>query len=105
VTSSSTYKHLEELIPKKCWLLQWEKRRSNSWYCKVYTGNRKYAYRSLKTEDKRIAKEKAYEVFAEVITQVKTTGSASPKIISNLCVRWIKIQEDRYAGGKLSTTL
>ena len=103
--ASSSYKHYEELIPKKCWLLQWEKRRSNYWYCKVYTGNRKYAYRSLKTEDKEIAREKAYETFAEVITQVKTTGSASSKTIRNLCDKWIKRQEDRNDGGNLSTTL
>ena len=102
---SSTYKHFEELIPKKCWLLQWQKRRSKSWYCKIYTGDRKYAYRSLKTEDKKIATEKAYEVFAEVVTQVRSTGSASPKTIRSLCQRWIKRQEDRNAGGNLSTTL
>jgi len=104
-STSSTYKDLEELIPQKCWVFKWAKRRSPYWYCRIYTGGRKYAHRSLKTEDLKIAKEKAYEVFAEVITQVKTTGSASPKTIRNLCERWIKRQEDRNAGGNLSTTL
>ena len=73
MTASSTYKDLEELIPQKCWIFKWAKRRSQYWYCRIYTGERKYSHRSLKTEDLKIAKEKAYEVFAEVITQVKTT--------------------------------
>lgn len=105
VETSSSYKSIEELIPKRMWLLQWQNRRTQYWYCKVYTGDRRYAYRSLKTEDKKVASQKAYEVFAEVVTQVKTTGSASPKTICNLCDRWIKRQEDRNAGGNLSTTL
>lgn len=86
-------------------MLQWKNRRSQYWYCKVYIGNRKYAYRSLKTEDKSIAAQKAYEVFAEVVTQVRTTGSASPKTVRNLCNKWIKRQEDRNSGGNLSATL
>ena len=104
-SSSNTYKHLEELIPKKCWIFKWTKRRSQYWYCRIYTGDRKYSHRSLKTEDIKIAREKAYEVFADVVTQVKTTGSASPKTIRNLCNKWIKRQEDRNAGGNLSNTL
>ena len=102
---SSSYAVLEELIPKKLWLVKFAKKRTQYWYCRIYTGNRKYAERTLKTTDKTIATEKAYEVFAEVITQMKTTGSASPKTIRTLCERWIKRQEDRTAGGSLSTTL
>ena len=102
---SSSYSVLEELIPKKLWLVKFAKKRTQYWYCRIYTGNRKYAERSLKTEDKGIALEKAYEVFAEVITQMKTTGSASPKTVRALCEKWIKRQEDRNAGGSLSTTL
>ena len=102
---SSSYSVLEEIIPKKLWLVKFAKKRTQYWYCRIYTGNRKYAERSLKTEDKGIALEKAYEVFAEVITQMKTTGSASPKTVRALCEKWIKRQEDRNAGGSLSTTL
>lgn len=102
---SRSYKHLEELIPKKLWLLQYEGKRTSNWYCRVYTGNRKYASRSLKTENEKIAREKAFEVFAEVVTQVKTSGSASPKTVVQLCEKWIKRQADRNAGGNLSTTL
>ena len=102
---SSSYQVLEELIPKKLWLVKFAKKRTQYWYCRIYTGNRKYAERSLKTEDKGIATDKAYEVFAEVITQMKTTGSASPKTVRALCEKWIKRQEDRNAGGSLSTTL
>lgn len=103
--ASNSYKVIEELIPKRMWILLWEKRRSEYWYCKTYTGDRKYCYRSLKTTDKQIAKAKSYDVFAEVLQQFKTTGSASPKTIRNLCDKWIKRQEDRNAGGNLSTTL
>ncbi len=102
---SASYSTLEELIPKRLWILQFAKKRTHYWYCRVYTGNRKYAERSLKTKDKQEAKEKAYEVFAEVITQVRNTGSASPKTIRTLCDKWIKRQEDRNAAGQLSTTL
>jgi hypothetical protein len=105
VETTNSYKSIEELIPKRMWLLQWQNRRSQYWYCKVYTGNRKYAYRSLKTEEKTVATQKAYEVFAEVVTQVKATGTSSPKTVRNLCDKWIKRQEDRNAGGNLSTTL
>lgn len=101
----ASYRHIEELIPKKVWLLQYENKRTQYWYCKVYTGNRKYAVRSLKTEDKEQAKEKAYEIFAEVLTQIKTTGSASPLTVRNLCDKWIRRQENRHSGGKLSATL
>ena len=75
------------------------------WYCRVATGNRKYAHRSLKTVEKAIASERAYAAFAEILTQVKATGSASPRTIVNLCERWIKRQQDRNDGGTLSTTL
>lgn len=102
---SKSYAALEELIPKKLWILQYTKKRTTSWYARIYTGNRKYAERSLKTEDKKVAAQKAFEVFAEVITQVKATGSASPKTIRTLCAKWLKRQEDRNAGGELSTTL
>jgi integrase len=101
----ASYRHIEELIPKKVWLLQYENKRTQCWYCKVYTGNRKYAVRSLKTEDKEQAKEKAYEMFAEILTQIKTTGSASPLTVRNLCDKWIRRQESRHTGGKLSATL
>jgi hypothetical protein len=84
--ASSSYKVIEELIPKRMWILLWEKRRSDYWYCKTYTGDRKYCYRSLKTTDKQIAQAKSYEVFAEVLQQFKTTGSASPKTIREALV-------------------
>lgn len=102
---SSSYQVLEELIPKKLWLLKFAKKRTQNWYCRVYTGNRKYAERTLKTEDKEIARDKAYELFAEIVTQLKTTGSASPKTIRYFCEKWIKRQSDRHDGGQLSTTL
>ncbi len=47
-------------------------------------------HRRHKTEDKSIAIDKAYEDFAEVITQMKTIGSTSPKTIRALCEKWIK---------------
>lgn len=101
----SAYEEIHELIPKKLWVLRWKNRRSQYWYCKVYTGNRKYATRSLKTLDEVIAREKAYEEFAEVITQVRSTGSASPKTVRTLCDKWVKRQEERHDGGNLSQTL
>ena len=87
------------------WILQYEGKRTDYWYCRVATGNRKYAHRSLKTTDKATASERAYAAFAEILTQVKATGSASPRTIVNLCERWIKRQQDRNDGGTLSTTL
>lgn len=103
--SVASYKVLEELVPKRVWILQYEGKRTDYWYVRVATGNRKYAHRSLKTNDKETAKEKAYELFAEILTQVKTTGSSSPKTIQNMCNKWIKRQADRNAGGNLSDTL
>ena len=103
--AGSSYKIIEELIPDRMWILLWEKRRSSYWYCRTYTRDRKYCYRSLKTTDKKIATAKAYEVFTDVLQQVRATGSASPKTIRNLCDKWIKRQEIRNAGGNLSTTL
>ena len=101
----ASYKVLEELVPKRLWILQYEGKRTDYWYCRVATGNRKYAHRSLKTTDKATASERAYAAFAEILTQVKATGSASPRTIVNLCERWIKRQQDRNDGGTLSTTL
>ena len=62
-------------------------------------------YRSLKTEDKETARARAYEKWMEVNTQVKNTGSASPKTIRYFCDKWIKRQETRQAGGNLSHSL
>ena len=73
-----------ELVPKRLWILQYEGKRTDYWYVRVSTGDRRYAHRSLKTTDERVARDKAYEVFAEILTQLKTTGSA-PKTIRNLC--------------------
>lgn len=101
----ASYKNLKELIPKRCWILQYEGKRTDYWYVRVSTGNRKYAHRSLKTTDKATAEEKAYAEFAEILSQVKATGSSSPKTVRNLCDKWVKRQEDRNAGGNLSTTL
>ena len=101
----AAYKVLEELVPKRLWILQYEGKRTDYWYVRVATGNRKYAHRSLKTTDRDSARERAYEAFAEILTQVKATGSASPKTVIHLCERWIKRQQDRNAGGTLSTTL
>ena len=92
-------------MPKRLWILQYEGKRTDYWYCRVATGNRKYAHRSLKTTDKATASERAYEAFSEILSQVKATGSASPRTIVNLCERWIKRQQDRNDGGTLSTTL
>jgi len=102
-----SYKSIEPLIPKRLWLLQYEGKRTNYWYCKIYegAGKRKYITRSLKTTDKQSASERAYEMYSDILQQVKTTGSASPKTVRQLCNRWIKRQEDRNAGGELSTTL
>ena len=80
-------------------------KRTNYWYCRIYTGNKKYVYRSLKTEDKEIERDHAYEKLMEVNTQVQNTGSASPKTIKYFCDKWIKWKETRQAGGNLSHSL
>jgi hypothetical protein len=103
----ASYKHNEPLIPKRLWLVQYEGKRTDYWYCKIYegAGKRKYVVRSLKTEDKKTATDRAYEMYSEILQQVKDTGSASPKTVRQLCNRWIKRQEDRNAGGELSSSL
>ena len=101
----ASYKVLLELVPKRLWILQYEGKRTDYWYVRVSTGDRKYAHRSLKTIEEQVARDKAYEVFAEILTQLKTTGSTSPKTIRNLCDKWIKRQDDRNADGTLSTSL
>ena len=75
--------HSEEewLVPKKLLLCKLRNKRTSYWYCRVYAGNKKYVYRSLKTEDKKLASERAYEEWMKINTQIKTTGSASPKTI------------------------
>ena len=45
--------------------------------------------RSLKTKDKEQAKEVAYKIFAEILTQKNTTGSTSPKDIKSLSRKYI----------------
>jgi len=101
----ASYKVIVELVPKRLWILQYEGKRTEYWYARVSTGNRGYAHRSLKTIDEQIAREKAFDEFAEIITQVKKTGSSSSKTIRNLCDKWIKRQEDRNVDGTLSKTL
>ena len=52
----AAYKVLEELVPKRLWILQYEGKRTDYWYVRVATGNRKYAHRSLKTTDRDSAR-------------------------------------------------
>ena len=52
----------EELVKGKLLLCKLNgKKRTNYWYCRVYAGDRKYVYRSLKTEDKNSAQDRGYE--------------------------------------------
>ena len=99
--------HVEEeyLVPNKLLLCKLRNKRTNYWYCRVYAGNKKYVYRSLKTEDKAIARDRAYEKWMEVRDQINKTGSASPKTIRFFCDKWIKRQAARQAGGNLSHSL
>ena len=84
---------------------QYEGKRTDYWYCRVATGNRKYAHRSLKTTDKATASERAYAAFAGDTFASQSDRFCSPRTIVNLCERWIKRQQDRNDGGTLSTTL
>ena len=102
---SKSYEAIEELIPGQLWVIRHKHKRSTFWYARVYTGDRKYSERSLKTEDLKTAKEKAYEIYVEVKNQIKVTGSASPKTIRFYVDKWIKRQSDRNAGDTLSTSL
>ena len=93
------------LISRQLWIIRHKHKRSTYWYARVYQGDRKYSERSLKTEDLKTAKEKAYEIYVEVKKQIKVTGSASLKTIRFYVDKWIKHQSDRNSGGTLSTSL
>ena len=103
--ASGSHSEEEWLVPKKLLLCKLRNKRTSYWYCRVYAGNKKYVYRSLKTEDKKLASERAYEEWMKINTQIKTTGSASPKTIRFYCNKWIKRQETRHLGGTLSQSL
>tara|TARA_A100001234_G_scaffold40756_1_gene33022 strand:+ start:510 stop:1871 length:1362 start_codon:yes stop_codon:yes gene_type:complete len=81
----------EVLIPQKLWIYNQVKRGKvgSIWHCTVYISRDNRPMRSLKTKDKEQAKELAYNIFAEVITQKKTTGSTSPKDIRALSRKYI----------------
>jgi len=81
----------EVLIPKKLWIYNQVKRGKvgNIWHCTVYIDRDNRPMRSLKTKDKEQAKEVAYKIFAEIITQKNTTGSTSPKDIRSLSRKYI----------------
>ena len=97
---SKTYREYEVLIKDRMWLLLWAPgRRSDYYYAKVKVGTKKYAYRSLKTDNKDLATEKAFDIYAEVINQIKKTGSSSPLTVRSLCNKWIKQKQDRHDGG------
>ena len=103
---SKTYREYEVLIKDRMWLLMWAPgRRSDYYYAKIKVGIKKYAYRSLKTDNKDLATEKAFDVYTDVINQVKKTGSSSPLTVRSLCNKWIKQKQDRYDGGNLSLSL
>ena len=88
---SKTYREYEVLIKDRMWLLMWAPgRRSDYYYAKIKVGIKKYAYRSLKTDNKDLATEKAFDVYTDVINQVKKTGSSSPLTVRSLCNKWIK---------------
>ena len=103
---SKTYREYEVLIKDRMWLLLWAPgRRSDYYYAKVKVGTKNYAYRSLKTDNKDLATEKAFDIYAEVINQIKKTGSSSPLTVRSLCNKWIKQKQDRHDGGNLSLSL
>ena len=103
---SKSYAAMVELIPDRLWILKYANKRSQYWYCSVYTGgSRKYNERSLKTEDESVARDKAYEKYADIVAEIKSGNTPTRKTIQNYCQRWIKIQEERVGGGKLSKSL
>lgn len=97
----------EELIPKKLWIYNQVKRGQvgNIWHCTIYISRDKRPMRSLKTTDKKAAIELAYEVFASVISQSKTTGSTSPKNIKNLAKKYIAEYEIKHKNGEKGGSL
>ena len=74
----TTYRDLEELIPGRLLLFLYADGRSPNWSCRIYTGNRRYLWRSLKTTDREQAKIKAFDLWAEVAHQVKEGVVAEP---------------------------
>ena len=99
---SKSYAAMVELIPDRLWILKYANKRSQYWYCSVYTGgSRKYNERSLKTEDESVARDKAYEKYADIVSEIKS-GTTPTRKQSNYCQRWIRIQEERVGGGKLA---
>ena len=78
--------HVEEeyLVPNKLLLCKLRNKRTNYWYCRVYAGNKKYVYRSLKTEDKAIARDRAYEKWMEVRDQINKTTESEIKLPENI---------------------
>lgn len=81
------------------------KRGQRHWYCKVYINRETRPTRSLKTTDKEEAKRLAYELFAELKTQSKTTGSTSPKDVDSLCRRWVRHRELMHKNGEKGGSL
>jgi hypothetical protein len=101
----TTYSDLEELIPGRLLLFLYADGRSPNWSCRIYTGNRRYLWRSLKTTDKEQAKVKAFDLWAEVAHQVKEGVVAEPADLDREINRWIDLQEKRFKAGEIGRTL
>jgi hypothetical protein len=76
--------HVEEeyLVPNKLLLCKLRNKTTNYWYCRVHAGHKKYVYRSLKTEDKETARDRAYDKWMEVRDQIK--GITGDSLLSYL---------------------
>ena len=97
----------ETLIPDKLWIFNQVKRGKvgKIWHCKVYISRENRPMRSLKTEDKELAKKNAYDTFAEVLNQSNTTGTTSPKNIERLSRKYIDIYELKNKNGEKGGSL
>ena len=97
----------EVLIPNKLWIYNQIKRGKvgSIWHCTVYISRDNRPMRSLKTKDKKQAKELAYETFAEIVNQSSSTGSTSPKDIKSFAKKYISEYElkhkNKEKGGSL----
>jgi hypothetical protein len=92
----------EVLIPKRLWIYNQVKRGNigKIWHCTIYISRDNRPMRSLKTKDKEVAKGLAYDIFAEILSQSKKTGSTSPKDIKHLARKYVSEYELKCKNGE-----
>ena len=91
-SDSKSFLEKVELIPKQLHIVRYRNKKSPYWYAlvKLLKGQGKSpSPRSLKTTDQNTAQQSAYEVWRELTSQFKETGSVSSKSIKALCNKWV----------------